>query len=178
METSENGVIMKSINVQLSELEAALTRARGADFVRTVYAKVLKESGRDYLTVLEKLGALASECVNLATAPAGSATAARPGSTAAAPSVTAAGASTSPVPLGAMRVLATHVLGAGCVSDNATREQLDAAFFAAGLKYPGADFKALEQKFGGPAKFSGFSKSLAATRQAKINEFFRRWNQD
>ena len=153
------------------KLETALTSTRGPDFVSELYRKnKIDKNNPNFTHLLSRLGALTSACVDIATkAPAGSARPA-PGA--------AAGASTSPVPLGALRVLATHVLGAGCVSDNATREQLDAAFFAAGLKYPGADFKALEQKFGGPAKFSGFSKSLAATRQAKINEFFRRWNQD
>mgnify|MGYP001619460719 CR=1 FL=1 len=152
------------------KLETALTSTRGPDFVSELYRKnKIDKNNPNFTHLLSRLGALTSACVDIATkAPAGSARPA-PGA--------AAGASTSPVPLGALRVLATHVLGAGCVSDNATREQLDAAFFAAGCTYPGANFCAIEARCGPAKKFGGLARTLRSSQQAKIDAFCRRWNQ-
>ena len=159
------------------KLETALTSTRGPDFVAQVYQKnKIDKDNVNFMHLLSRLGVLTSACVDIATkAPAGSATAAagRP----VAQASTAARPATAALPLGALRTLTTGILGPATVGANASREEIDAAFFAAGLEYPGANFGALETRCGPAKKFGGFARTLRSSQQAKINDFFRRWNQ-
>ncbi|MBI4324872.1 MAG: hypothetical protein HY674_06370 [Chloroflexi bacterium] len=156
---------MKKLQEQILNLEKGLTAVRGETFVDLLYQKhAIQRTSPNFMAQLDRLGLLVGECCNLATTPAP-----------AAGGGAALAASTSPVPLAALRVLAVGILGSASVSDKATTAVIDAAFFAAGLEYPGANWGALEARCGPIKKFGGFARTVRGSRQAKIDRFFAEW---